>query len=67
MFEEPAKDLEGQRFRLQEVSPGTEEYIIYTFCGKVLDCFEAGKANCTKIIQWEFNGGDNQKWIVKKE
>jgi hypothetical protein len=40
--------------------------VIYTFCGKVLDCCEAAKSNNTKVIQWEFNGGDNQKWIIKK-
>ena len=66
VFEEPAQGMEGQRFRLQEVSPGSNEYIIYTFCGKVLDCCEGKKSNGTKVIQWEFNGGENQKWLLKR-
>jgi len=33
------------RFRIDETSQGSREYIIYTFCGKVLDVAEGGKKN----------------------
>ena len=66
IVEDSAQGLPGQRFRIQESSPGSNEYIIFTFCGKVLDCCQASKDNGTKIIQWEFNGGSNQKWELKK-
>lgn len=32
----------------------------------MFDCCEASKSNGTKVIQWEFNGNDNQKWVITK-
>ena len=45
-----------------EKEEGSKEYYIYTYCGKVLDVCEGKKSNGTLIIQWEFNGEENQLW-----
>ena len=39
---------------------------IFTFCGKCLDCCEESMKNGTDIIQWDFHGSDNQKWVIEK-
>lgn len=44
------------KFRLDETKSGSHEYIIYTFCGKVLDVFQGEKAKGTQVIQFTYNG-----------
>lgn len=51
---------------MQEISPQTNEYLIYTFCGKVLDLNESSKKNNTAIHQWSFHGEENQIWTLHK-
>lgn len=63
IFEEPLPNLEGQVFRLKQSS--NNEFFIETFCGKVLDCFEERKDNGTRVIQYDFSGNNNQKWILE--
>lgn len=64
--EEALNNLPSQKFRLQEIFPGSEEYVIFTFCGKSLDCCENETKNNTRIIQWDFHAKDNQKWKLKR-
>lgn len=52
----------NQTFKIEEKEPDSKEYYIYTYCGKVLDVFEGNKHKGTPIVQWEFNGGENQLW-----
>lgn len=42
----------NQKFRLDEQGGDSKEYVIYTFCGKVLDVAEASKKNGAQVIQW---------------
>jgi hypothetical protein len=65
IIEEEFTDSPGQRFRMQEVSPHSGEYIIYTFCGKVFDVCEGSVKKDTVVFQYTFNGGNNQLWKVR--
>lgn len=65
IHEEPLHHQRHQKFRLQEASPGSGEFIIFTFCGKALDICENSHKNNTRIIQWDFHSADNQKWLLK--
>jgi hypothetical protein len=38
--------------------------IIARHSGKALDAFGANTTNGTQIIQWTYNGGNNQRWTV---
>ena len=49
-------------FPAQNVQGG---FNIKTFNGKVLDVCEGKTAKGTPIIQWDYNGGKNQTWIIK--
>ena len=49
-------------FPSQNVKGG---YIIKTFNGKAVDVCEGKDAKGTPIIQWDYNGGKNQSWIIK--
>lgn len=62
--EEPQSHQRSQRFRLQESSSGSGEFVIFTFCGKALDICENSRSNGTRIIQWDFHSQNNQKWIL---
>ena len=55
---------QNQRFRLDHYEPDSQEYIIYTYCGKVLDVAEASEDNGARIIQWEYSGDKNQRWTL---
>jgi hypothetical protein len=46
---------------------GEEVNIFYikSFCGKCLDANGGSTDKGTEIIQWDYNGGDNQKWLIK--
>lgn len=55
---------ENQRFRLDEVTPGSKKYVIYTHFGKVLDVSEAKDKDGTMITQYDFTGKNNQLWIL---
>lgn len=50
----------NQKFRIDESEPGSKDYVLYTYCGKVLDVAEEGKKNGTQVIQWDYHGGKNQ-------
>jgi hypothetical protein len=65
LIEEPATNQRNQKYRLQEINLNSGEYVIFTFCGKALDICENSWKNGTRIIQWDFHGKDNQKWILK--
>ena len=39
-------------------------FFLRSFCGKYLDVYEGSTDDGTPIIQWEFNGNTNQKWII---
>lgn len=60
IFCSPKTGEANQFFRIDENSPGSKEYVIYTYCGKVLDVAEEGKKNGTQVIQWDYHGGKNQ-------
>lgn len=49
-------------FPSQNVKGG---YIIKTFNGKAVDVCEGKDSKGTPIIQWDYNGGKNQAWIIK--
>lgn len=66
IVEEPNYNKASQRFRVQEISAGSGEYVIFTFSGKALDICENEWKNNTRIIQWDFHGRDNQKWLLKQ-
>lgn len=51
----------NQRFTISD-GGNHKQHVIYTYCGKCLDVFEAKKSNGTKVIQWEPNGNKNQLW-----
>jgi len=38
--------------------------LIARHSGKALDAFGANTTNGTQIIQWTYNGGNNQRWTV---
>lgn len=59
-----AQPTQQSRFRLDETSSGSRKFIIYTFCGKVLDLFQGIKDNGTPVIQWTYNGNSNQVWYL---
>lgn len=46
------KNNSQQKFRIDESKPGSHEFVIYTFCGKVLDVAEQSKENGAQVIQW---------------
>ena len=62
IYAAPKTKAANQRFRLDP--RGDHEYVIYTGFNKVLDLKEGNKHNGTEIIQWEENGGSNQKWTL---
>lgn len=62
----PYANQPTQKFRIQEFTPGLNEYLIYSCCGKMLDVCEWKNKNDTVVHQWLFNGGDNQLWSIKK-
>lgn len=51
-------------FRLQETKEGSHNYIIYTYCNKVIDVYNCKKDNGTLIIQYTYNGDKNQQWYL---
>ena len=65
LMEFPLSHRRNQRFRLQQVKPGSGQFVIFTFCGKALDICENSRKDGTKIIQWDFHSEDNQKWRLK--
>lgn len=54
----------GQKWRVQEVAPGSGEYYIYHSTGAVLDIRNNHNANNTPIIPYTFHGKDNQIWRI---
>ncbi len=66
IIEEPPTKKYSQLFRIQEISPKSGEFVIFTFSGKAFDICENSSKNNTRIIQWDFHGRDNQKWRLKK-
>ena len=59
-----AQPTQQSRFRLDETSSGSRKFIIYTFCGKVLDLFQGINDNGTPVVQWTYNGNSNQVWYL---
>lgn len=39
-------------------------YYIKSFCGKCLDVSENTAKSGQPVIQWDYNGGNNQIWIL---
>jgi hypothetical protein len=64
IVEEELTGKANQRFRMQEISPNTGEYIIYTFCGKAVDICEGSIRNEAIVFQYTFSGENNQLWKV---
>lgn len=56
----------GQRWRMQETSPGSGEYFIYHSTGLALDIRNDSNHNNTPIIPYQFHGKHNQIWRVVK-
>lgn len=54
----------GQVFELVPVQGEEETFYIKTFCGKCVDVYGHNKDNGAIVNQWEYNGGENQKWII---
>jgi hypothetical protein len=51
-----------QRLYLTKL-PKKNEYIMETFCGMALDCFNEGDEEGTLVVQWSINGKSHQVWI----
>lgn len=49
------------------IHSGSTYYIQNKLSGKYLDVYDNGTANGTRVIQWKFTGGDNQKWRVVRQ
>lgn len=60
-------DKPSHHFRVQEIGPQSEEVYIYTFCGKVLDIYEQRFKNETIVMQYAWNGGDNQIFTMRHQ
>lgn len=57
----------GEQWEFVPVQGQPNTYFIKSFCGKCLDA-DGGKTDPgTNIIQWDYNGGENQMWIIKPE
>ncbi|WP_129020976.1 RICIN domain-containing protein [Edaphocola flava] len=55
-----------QRFRILPTGDGDDSYYIQNVrSGKYLDVEGASYANGARIIQWTFNGNNNQKWYIR--
>lgn len=55
-----------QRFRILPTGDGDNSYYIQNVnSGKYLDVEGASVANGAKVIQWTFNGYNNQKWYIR--
>ena len=59
-------DLKKQRFNITYLNDGYYK-IESVASGKVLDVYAAGNKNGTNVDQYEWNGSDAQKWIIKDE
>ena len=57
--------VEHQKFYLRRLGM-SNEYVISTFCGMVLDCFEEGNKDGTLVVQWKQNGKAHQIWIIEE-
>ena len=47
----PDYGVQEQKFYFQQLE-NPNEYLIKTFCGLVLDCFEEGEKPGTLVVQW---------------
>lgn len=54
----------GQRWRMQETSAGSNEFVIYCANGRVLDVSGEDGSNNIPVIPYEFHGRNNQIWYV---
>ena len=43
---------------------GKNAVFLKSYCGKALDVCEGKAKKEQKVIQWDYNGGHNQIWIV---
>lgn len=63
IIEEAYQNKDAQKFKIREINQG--EIVLYTFCGKVVDIEGFSTKNDTRIIQWPYNGGNNQIWVLR--
>lgn len=63
IIEEAYQNKDAQKFKIREINPG--EIVLYTFCGKVIDIAGCSTKNDAAIIQWQYNGGNNQIWVLR--
>lgn len=59
-------DSAGEYWSIIPVEHSFSTFYIISFCGKYLDAEGASTRSETKIIQWPYNGGENQMWVIKK-
>ena len=64
LWERSSQLTDNQKFEITYLSDGYYK-IEAKHSGKSLDVMGAGKANCTKVQQYESNGTDAQQWIIK--
>ena len=64
LWEKSSQSTDNQKFKITYISDGYYK-IEAKHSGKSLDVMGAGKANCTKVQQYESNGTDAQQWIIK--
>ena len=58
-------DGASQRYRLTQISPGSNKYIIHTHFGKVLDISNKNVENGAVVTQYDYTGKSNQLWILE--
>lgn len=56
----------GEFWEIVPVEGQLKTYYIKSFCGKYLDAEGASSSSGTNIIQWHYNGGANQMWIIEE-
>jgi hypothetical protein len=44
---------------------GKNAVFLKSYCGKALDVCEGKAKKEQKVIQWDYNGGPNQVWIIE--
>jgi hypothetical protein len=54
-----------QKMYLKQLHGGND-YVISTFCGLVLDCYEEGEDDGTLVIQWTETRKPNQVWTIEE-
>lgn len=62
-----ANNAMGEYWEFVPVQGQANTYYIRSFCGKCLDAEGGSSQPGTNLIQWDYNGGENQMWIIKPE